>query len=100
MKRLISKDKSKLKERSKSLKLKIKNFTKLVKNNLKQTKKNVKKSQSKQKKMIGTLKRMKEYYPEFEDKELEIKIRDDIQGAVEGIELKLKEKEDKNKLVL
>jgi len=95
LKRVISKDKTKLKEKSKKLKLNIKKFTKLVKNNLKQTKKNVKKSQSKQKKMISTLKRMKEYYPEFEDKELEIKIKDDIQGAVEGIELKLKEKEDK-----
>ena len=95
LKRLISKDKTKLKEKSKKLKLSIKKFTKLVKNNLKQTKKNVKKSQTSQKKMISTLKRMKEYYPEFEDKDLEIKIKDDIQGAVEGIELKMKEKEDK-----
>ena len=95
LKRLISKDKTKLKENNKTLKLNIKKFTKLVKNNLKQTKKNVKKSQTKEKKMIGTLKRMKEYYPEFEDKELEIKIKDDIQGAVEGIELKMKEKDDK-----
>jgi hypothetical protein len=95
LKSLISKDKTKLKSASKTLKLNIKKFTKLVKNNLKQTKKNVKKSQTSQKKMISTLKRMKEYYPEFEDKELEIKIRDDIQGAVEGIELKMKEKEDK-----
>jgi TRAP-type mannitol/chloroaromatic compound transport system substrate-binding protein len=31
---------------------------------------------------------------EFDDKDLEQKIRYDIQGAVEGIELKLKEKED------
>jgi hypothetical protein len=95
LKRLISKDKSKLKERNKTLKLSIKKFTKLVKNNLKQTKKNVKKSRTKEKKMIGTLKRMKEYYPEFEDKDLEIKIRDDIQGVLEGIELKMKEKDDK-----
>ena len=95
LKRLISKDKTKLKENNKTLKLNIKKFTKLVKNNLKQTKKNVKKSQTKEKKMIGTLKRMKEYYPEFEDKELEITIKDDIQGAVEGIELKMKEKDDK-----
>ena len=43
--------------------------------------------------MISSLKKMKEYYPEFEDKDLEIKIKDDIQGAVEGIEMKLKEKE-------
>jgi hypothetical protein len=95
LKKLISKDKTKLKERNKTLKLNIKKFTKLVKKNLKQTKKNVKKSQTSQKKMIGTLKKMKEYYPEFEDKELEIKIKDDIQGAVEGIELKMKEKDDK-----
>jgi hypothetical protein len=95
LKRLISKDKSKLKERNKTLKLSIKKFTKLVKNNLKQTKKKVKKSQTKEKKMISALKRMKEYYPEFEDKDLEIKIRDDIQGALEGIELKMKEKDDK-----
>ena len=95
LKKLISKDKTKLKERNKTLKLNIKKFTKLVKKNLKQTKKNVRKSQTSQKKMIGTLKKMKEYYPEFEDKELEIKIKDDIQGAVEGIELKMKEKDDK-----
>ena len=93
--KLISRDKKKLKERSKTLKNNIKKFTKLVKSKIKQTKKNVKSSQSKQKKMISSLKKMKEYYPEFEDKELEIKIKDDIQGAVDGIELKLKEKEDK-----
>jgi hypothetical protein len=93
--KLISRDKKKLAGRNKTLKLNIKKFTKLVKSKIKQTKKNVKSSQSKQKKMISSLKKMKEYYPDFEDKDLEIKIKDDIQGAVEGIELKLKEKEDK-----
>jgi len=93
--KLISRDKKKLKGRNKTLKLNIKKFTKLVKSKIKQTKKNVKSSKSKQKKMITSLKKMKEYYPEFEDKELEIKIKDDIKGAVEGIELKLKEKDDK-----
>ena len=93
--KLISRDKEILQQRSKTLKNNIKKFTKLVKSKIKQTKKNVKSSQSKQKKMISSLKKMKEYYPEFEDKELEIKIKDDIQGAVEGIEMKLKEREDK-----
>ena len=93
--RVIKKNKIKLNKISKKLKIKIKEFTKLVKNTLRQTKKKLNKSKSKQKKMIGTLKRMKEYYPEFEDKELEIKIKNDIQGAVEGIEMKMKEKDDK-----
>jgi hypothetical protein len=93
--RVINKNKTKLNNISKKLKIKIKEFTKLVKNTLRQTKKNLNKSKSKQKKMIGTLKRLKEYYPEFEDKELEIKIKNDIQGAVEGIEMKMKEKDDK-----
>ena len=95
LKGLISKDKRRLKNRSKGLKIKIKEFTKLVKNKLRQTKKNVRLSKTKQKKIIGTLKKIKEYYPEFEDKELEIKIKDDIQNAVEGIEMKMKEKDDK-----
>ena len=93
--KLIRKDKKKLKERNKTLKKSIKNFTKLLKSKIKQTKKTVKSSQKKQKKMISELKKMKEYYPEFEDKELEIKIKDDIKSVVEGIELKMKEKEDK-----
>jgi hypothetical protein len=95
LKDLISKDKRILKNRSKGLKIKIKKFTKLVKKNLKQTKKNVRTSQSSQKKMIRTLKKLKIYEPEFENKELERKIKDDIQVAVEGIEVKMKEKDDK-----
>jgi len=95
LKRLISKDKTKLKQKSKKLKINIKKFTKLVKNTLKQTKKNVRTSQTSQKKMIRTLKRLKIYEPEFENKELERRIKDDIQGAVEGIEVKMKEKDDK-----
>jgi len=95
LKELISDDKDMLKHRNKTLKKTMKKFTKLVKSKIKQTKKNVKTSQQKQKKMITQLKKMKEYYPEFEDKDLEIKIKDDIKGAVEEIELKLKEKEDK-----
>ena len=94
LKKLISKDKTKLIVKGKSLKLKIKDFTKLVKNTLRQTKKNVKENKTSQKKMISTLKKMKLYEPEFDDKELEQKIKDDIQGAVEGIELKMKEKDD------
>jgi hypothetical protein len=95
LKELIVKDNKKLQGKSKKLKQKIKAFTKVVKKKLNQTKKNVRVTQSKQKKLISTLKRLKMYDVEFEDKELEIKITDDIRGAVEGIELKLKEKEDK-----
>ena len=95
IKKVINTNKKKLKVANKTLKKNIKKLTKIVKNKISQTKKNVKSSQKQQKKMIGELKKMKEYYPEFEDKELEIKIKDDIKGAVEGIELKLKEKEDK-----
>jgi hypothetical protein len=95
LKERIIDDKDMLKETNKTMKKSLKNFTKLVKSKLKQTKKNVKSSQKKQRKMINNLKKMKEYYPEFEDKELEIKIKDDIKGVVEGIEKKLKEKEDK-----
>ena len=94
LKKLISKDKTKLVVKGKSLKLKIKDFTKLVKNTLRQTKKNMKENKTSKKKMISTLKKMKLYEPEFDDKELEQKIKDDIQGAVEGIELKMKEKDD------
>jgi hypothetical protein len=91
---LIKKDKYKLNTRSKTLKLSIKKFTKLVKNNIKKTKQNIKASQTSQKRMIQKLKKINIYEPELEDKDLERKIKDDIQGAVEGIELKLKEKED------
>jgi hypothetical protein len=91
---LIKKDKYKLNTRSKTLKLSIKKFTKLVKNNIKKTKQNIKASQTSQKRMIQKLKKLNIYEPELEDKDLEQKIKDDIQGAVEGIELKLKEKED------
>jgi hypothetical protein len=95
LKKLITSDKQKLYIRGKTLKLKIKEFTKLVKRNITQTKKNIRKSKTNQKRIIKTLKKLNVYEPEFEDKELEKKIKDDIQGAVEGIELKLKEKEDK-----
>jgi hypothetical protein len=95
LKKLISKDKRKLNTKEKSLKIKIKEFTKLFKNTLRKTKKNVKTSQTSQKKMISALKKLKIYEPEFENKELEQKIRDDIQGAVEEIEVKIKEKDDK-----
>jgi hypothetical protein len=95
LKRVIKSDKDKLKTRSKKLKLKIKEFTKVVKKNITQTKKNIRKSKTNQKRIIKTLKKLNAYEAEFEDKELEKKIKDDIQGAVEGIELKLKEKEDK-----
>ncbi len=95
LKDLIESDNAKLQAKSKMLKLKIKKFTKVVKDKLNQTKKKVKVTISKQKKMVGRLKKMKIYEPEFEDKDLEIKIMDDIKDAVEGIELKLKEKEDK-----
>jgi hypothetical protein len=95
LKKVIKRDKSKLKDKSKTLKTKITKFTKLVKNNLKQTQKSLKQSQKKQKHAIRTLKRMKEYYPEFEDKDLEVKVMYDIQNKVEEIELKLKEKEEK-----
>jgi hypothetical protein len=92
---LIKNDKKKLDTRSKSLKLNIEKFTKLVKDNVKKTKKNIKASQTSQKRMVQKLKKLKIYEPEFEDKNLERKIKDDIQGVVEGIEMKLKEKEDK-----
>jgi len=95
LKDLIGRDNAKLQAKSKMLKLKIKKFTKVVKEKLNQTKKKVKVTISKQKKMVSRLKKMKIYEPEFEDKDLEIKIMDDIKDAVEGIELKLKEKEDK-----
>jgi hypothetical protein len=95
LKRLITSDKEKLYIRGKTLKLKIKEFTKLVKRNITQTKKNIRKSQTNQKRIIKTLKKLNVYEPEFHDKELEKKIKDDIQGAIEGIELKLKEKDDK-----
>ena len=94
LKKIINENKRKLKSRSKTLKLSIKKFKKLIKNNIKKTKKNVKASQTSQKRMIQKLKKLKIYEPEFEDKDLERKIKDHIQGAVEGIELKLKEKED------
>jgi hypothetical protein len=94
LKKLISKDKRKLNTKGKSLKIKIKDFTKLLKNTFRQTKKKVKTSQTSQRKMISALKKLKIYEPEFDDKELEQKIKDDIQGAVEGIELKMKEKDD------
>jgi hypothetical protein len=97
LKELIKKDKKKFKDTNKTLKNNIKKFTKLVKSKIKQTKKNVKKTEKKEKNMIKTLKNMGEYFPEFEDKQLEIKIKDDIKHAVEGIEIKLKEKEDKKK---
>ena len=95
LKKLIKSDKYKLYFRDKTLKLKIKEFTKLVKKNITKTKKNIRANHSSQKKVINKLKKLKIYEPEFEDKELEQKIKDDIQGAVEGIELKLKEKDDK-----
>ena len=95
LKSLINKDKRKLKSTSKTLKVQMKKFTKLIKTKISQTKKNKKATQTKQKRMINKLKKLKIYEPEFEDKDLERKIKDDIQGAVEGIELKLKEKEDK-----
>jgi len=95
LKKLIKSDKDKLYVRDKTLKLKIKEFTKFVKKNITKTKKNIRANQSSQKKIINKLKKLKMYEPEFEDKELEQKIKHDILGAVEGIELKLKEKEDK-----
>ena len=95
LKKIINENKKKLKSTSKTLKLQMKKFTKLVKNNIKKTKKNIKASQSSQKKIVQKLKKLKIYEPEFEDKDLERKIKDDIQGAVEQIEMKLKEKEDK-----
>ena len=97
LKQLINKDKKKLNEKKKSLKLQVNKFTKLVKNTLKQTKKNVKVTQNKEKRIIRSLKKLKIYDAELEDKDLESRIKNDIQGAVEGIELKMKEKEDKKK---
>jgi len=95
LKKIIDENKRKLKSTGKTLKLQTKKFTKLVKNNIKKTKNNIKASQNSQKRIVRNLKKLKIYEPEFEDKDLERKIKDDIQGAVEEIEMKLKEKEDK-----
>jgi hypothetical protein len=95
LKKIIDENKKKIKSTSKTLKLQMKKFTQLVKNNIKKTKKNIKASQTSQRRIVQKLKKLKVYDPDFDDKDLERKIKDDIQGAVEGIELKLKEKEDK-----
>jgi hypothetical protein len=92
---MIRRDKQKFKASNKTLKNKLKKFTKIVKKNIVQTKKNVKISIANQKKMIGKLKSLHIYDTEFEDKNLEQNIKNDIQAAVETIELKLKEKDNK-----
>ena len=93
LKKLISKDKTRLTRDNKSLKKNIQKYTKLVKTTIKTTKKKAKKTGNEQKQIIKQLKALKRYAPEMKDKELEMQIKDDIKKVIEPIELKQKEKE-------
>jgi hypothetical protein len=97
LKRLIVNDKRKMDIVSQKYKSKMKKFTRVVKQKIKQNKSNIKNSQKNKKLVINKLKKLKLYDEEFHDKELEQKIKDHIKGAVEEIELILKQKEDKKK---
>ena len=92
LKKSIHSDKKHLKDNNRTLKTHIREFIKKVKNTINKTKKNIKNTKEKQKKMISKLKKTKKYTPEFEDKELEVIIKNDIKNAVEKMELEMREK--------
>lgn len=95
LKNLISNDKTRLNRDKKSLKTNIKKYTKLVKTTIKNTKKKGKRTEQNKKLIIKQLKALKRYAPEMKDKELETQINDDIKKAIEPIELKQREKDEK-----
>jgi hypothetical protein len=94
LKELIDKDKRNEQKKSKKLRKKIDKFSKEVKKKVKILSSAIRGTQKMQKKTISKLKKLGEYDDEFHDKELELKIRDDITKSVEEIELKIKERED------
>jgi hypothetical protein len=95
LKHLIDRDKIDEKNKSRKLRKNIDKFSKQVKSRVKGLKSGIKGAQQMQKKTISKLKKLGEYHDEFHNKELEQKIKYDITQAVEEIELKIKEKEDK-----
>jgi hypothetical protein len=97
LKNLIKNDKKKMKTQTKKLKSRMKQFIKVVKTKKKQAKKHMRNTQKQHKPIISKLKKLKLYDHEFEDKDLEQKIRNDIHNKVEEIELNAKEKEDNKK---
>lgn len=95
LKRLIKKDKTRLKRDKKDLNQRIKRYTKLIKNTMSKRKKMSREDEKMEKQIIKDLKSLKRYKPEMTDKVLEKEIQDNIKKVLEPIELKEKEKQDK-----
>ena len=90
----ITKDSKLLKKNAHTLKKKVQNYTKHVKKVLKQTKKNITASKKRRKRIIRSMKNLKIYNPDMEDKDFEKTILDEIKNTIEPIENKQREKEE------